>query len=128
MGASARSQSRVQVLPNHSCWAKATRRRAFEVGRSRAGDRASDATGRRDMRLVLRRVLNAIRHPSDAEIARELRDHLELEAEAIGGSDPSGASYRARRRFGNATSAAETVREVWRLASLDQLGQDLRQG
>ena len=60
--------------------------------------------------------------PSDDEIARELRDHLELEAEA----DASGDAGAARRRFGNLGRAGEDVRAVWRWAWLDQLWNDLR--
>jgi putative ABC transport system permease protein len=68
--------------------------------------------------------------PSDAEIAKEMRDHLELEAESIGAShagagDPSAA---ARRRFGNVTATSEGVRDVWRWTWLDDLAQDTRHG
>jgi hypothetical protein len=43
------------------------------------------------------------RRPSEAEIARELRDHLGLDAAEIaaGIADPNDARLRARRRFGN---------------------------
>jgi putative ABC transport system permease protein len=69
--------------------------------------------------------------PSDAEIARELRDHLELDAESLATHDrptANDARFAARRRFGNVTNAREAVRDVWRWAWLEQLEQDLRHG
>jgi putative ABC transport system permease protein len=67
------------------------------------------------------------RRPDDAEIARELRDHLELEEEAQAarglGADASAA---ARRRFGSVSYAQESVHEVWRWAWAEQMGQDVR--
>lgn len=69
--------------------------------------------------------------PSDAEIARELHDHLELEVESIGASNaaPAGDPHdTARRRFGNVTVTREAVRDVWRWTSLDDLAQDTRHG
>ncbi|HWH51358.1 MAG TPA: ABC transporter permease, partial [Gemmatimonadaceae bacterium] len=67
------------------------------------------------------------RRPTDDEIARELRDHLELDAETLGSTagDPRDA---ARRRFGNRASIGESVREVWHWAWLEQLEQDARHG
>jgi predicted permease len=77
---------------------------------------------------VLRQLRAFLSRPRDHEIARELRDHLDLEAEELARStSPHDASDRARRRFGNPTFIAETVRDLWRFAWLDQLGQDLRQ-
>src|SRR6185312_5373014 len=67
-----------------------------------------------------------MQRPNDDEIDRELRDHLELDAEALGAAaDPRSA---ARRRFGNVTGIGESVREVWRWAWLEQLEQDARHG
>jgi len=48
------------------------------------------------------------RGPTDDEIARELRDHLELEAQELHSPD------LARRAFGNPTYIGESVRGVWR--------------
>ena len=53
--------------------------------------------------------------PSDADIDRELRDHLELEAESLaasGNAAPEDARFTAHRRFGNVTRAHESVRDV----------------
>src|SRR5262249_48727596 len=63
--------------------------------------------------------------PTDTEIERELRDHLELDAEALGTAD---ARYAARQRFGNVSGVRESVRDVWRWAWLEQLEQDVRHG
>src|SRR6478752_1015336 len=67
------------------------------------------------------------RRPDDAEIARELRDHLELDEEeqAARGLGADAAS-EARRRFGSVTYAQESVHDVWRWAWAEQMGQDLR--
>src|SRR5689334_24540086 len=67
--------------------------------------------------------------PSDDDIARELRDHLELDAESL--ASPGAASdarFLAQQRFGNVTNVRETVRDVWQWTSLEQLGQDVRHG
>lgn len=68
--------------------------------------------------------------PTDDEIARELRDHLELEAEELATAGDAGEAHaRARRRFGNPTLVAESVRAVWRrswLEQADSIAQDLR--
>ena len=69
--------------------------------------------------------------PSDAEIERELRDHLELEAESLRAAadvPDQEANAAARRRFGNVSAARESVRDVWRWTWLEQLEQDARQG
>ncbi len=60
--------------------------------------------------------------PNDDEIARELRDHLELDAE----QELDGDASAARRRFGNLGRASEDVREIWRWVWLDHLWSDLR--
>jgi len=69
--------------------------------------------------------------PSDADIARELRDHLELDAEALAHSGrvkPGDAADVARHRFGNLGSVGESVRDVWHWTWLEQLAQDTRHG
>jgi predicted permease len=64
----------------------------------------------------------------DDEIEREIRTHLELEAEervAEGMSDTD-ARYAARRAFGNVTRTQEDVRAVWRRRWMDEIAQDVR--
>jgi putative ABC transport system permease protein len=74
-----------------------------------------------------RRLTNR-RGPTDDEIARELQDHLDLEAKELAASGASDPVHGARRAFGNATYLGESVRDVWRWAWLEQLLQDVRHG
>src|SRR5713226_8707012 len=67
--------------------------------------------------LVRRRVF-------ERELAEEMRLHLEMKAQAGGGSDD--ARYAARRQFGNEQLLRETSREMWGWVSLETLAQDLR--
>ena len=55
------------------------------------------------------------RRPSEEEIARELRDHLDLDAEEMerSGAEPRAARLEARRRFGSMGSIQERTREAW---------------
>src|SRR5262245_47191467 len=83
---------------------------------------------------MLRRLLARLSRrgaPTDDEIARELRDHLELDAESLassGSSSARDAEYSAHRRFGNMSSINEAVRHVWHWTWLEQLEQDVRHG
>src|ERR1043165_2259 len=62
------------------------------------------------------------------DLERELRDHLELEAQEQreAGLSPDEARYAARRAFGNTTLIKEDVQAVWNWTLLEQIGQDLR--
>jgi hypothetical protein len=53
--------------------------------------------------------------PSDDEIAREIRAHLDLleEEEREGGADPDVARLRARERFGDERAIERAVRRAW---------------
>jgi predicted permease len=64
----------------------------------------------------------------EQDLERELRAHLELEAEAQqeGGLPPAEARYAARRALGNFTLIQEITREVWGGNALEKLMQDLR--
>lgn len=81
-------------------------------------------TRRHPLVLWIARITAPWRAPSDAEVEREIADHLALEAEerATDGSSPAGGSGVP---FGRAATM-ESTREVWRWVSLDQLGQDVR--
>src|SRR5206468_621627 len=70
------------------------------------------------------------RRPSESEIARELRDHVELEADDLLalGDEPGGASHAARRRFGNVALVQEATREAWGSLWFERLEQDVRFG
>ena len=64
----------------------------------------------------------------DDDLDREIRQHLELEAEerAAEGLSPDEARRSARRAFGNIVTTREDARAVWLPLWLQQLAQDLR--
>jgi predicted permease len=64
----------------------------------------------------------------DDDIAREIRTHLELEAEAriAAGMSDVDARAAARRAFGNVTRTQEDVRAEWTRRWLDEMVQDVR--
>ena len=68
------------------------------------------------------------RQSRDNEFDRELRDHIELEAEEqqADGLSPQDARYAAIRAFGNTTLVKEQVRDMWSLTTIDQFMQDVR--
>ena len=70
------------------------------------------------------------RKKREEDLERELRSHLELEAQEQREShaSPEEARQAARRALGNATSIQEATREAWGFAWLDELTQDLRYG
>jgi len=66
----------------------------------------------------------------DRDFDREIRAHLELEADRLlaEGANPDEARSAARRAFGNVTLTRERFREASRWTWLEQLVQDLRYG
>ena len=64
----------------------------------------------------------------DADLAEEMRFHLDMQADENrdAGMDPDEARYAARRQFGNATPLKERSREAWGWVSLEQAGRDLK--
>jgi predicted permease len=64
----------------------------------------------------------------DEEIDREIRSHMELEAEelAANGMAEDAARFAARRAFGNVTRTVEDVGAVWRRPWRDLVAQDMR--
>jgi putative ABC transport system permease protein len=64
----------------------------------------------------------------DDDFDREIRAHLELEADRLvtDGLSPDAARAEARRRFGNVTAARERFYEAGRFLWLDHLRHDLR--
>src|SRR6476646_536350 len=66
----------------------------------------------------------------EQDLDRELRAHLELEAEENreSGMPAAEASYAARRALGNTAYVKEEVREMWGWANLERLRQDVRYG
>jgi predicted permease len=80
-------------------------------------------------RIVFDR-LKGRRVRQEEDLARELRDHVDLEAEEQqeAGIPSEEATYVARRAFGNTTLVTEDVRETWGWTWLERLIQDLRFG
>ena len=70
------------------------------------------------------------RHAREADLERELRSHLELEAEAQedAGLPPEQAAYAAHQALGNTLKIEEDVRAAWGLQWLEKLAQDVRFG
>jgi predicted permease len=68
------------------------------------------------------------RKDRERDLERELRSHLEAEAEELrdAGLRDEDARWAARRALGNTTFIQEEVRRVWTFEKLEQLAQDLR--
>ena len=64
----------------------------------------------------------------ETDFDRELRNHLDLEAEEQQDAtvSPDEAGYAARRAFGNITLVKEDVRAIWGWTSVEEIIQDLR--
>jgi putative ABC transport system permease protein len=70
------------------------------------------------------------RRAREADLERELRDHLELEADEqrAAGLSPEQAAYAAHRALGNTLKIEEDVRAAWGFQWLETLVQDIRYG
>src|SRR6516165_9639223 len=70
------------------------------------------------------------RRVREVDLERELRNHLDLEAEEQqeAGLSPEEAAYAARRALGNTARIKEDVRTAWGFHWLETLLQDLRYG
>src|SRR5579864_942079 len=68
------------------------------------------------------------RQEREADLARELRDHLDLEADEqrAAGVSPEQASHAAHRALGNTLKIEEDVRAAWGFQWLEASAQDLR--
>ena len=80
-----------------------------------------------------RRIVDGLkgrRERQEEDLDRELRTHLDLEAEEQqeAGKSTEEARYAARRVFGNTTQVTEEVREMWGWTWLERLIQDSRFG
>lgn len=67
------------------------------------------------------------RRKREEDLERELRSHIESEAEEQkdSGLSPEEARYAAKRALGNETLINEEVRKMWRWNSLERLWQEL---
>jgi hypothetical protein len=80
------------------------------------------------LQRVWRRILMWRRRAQEnRDLEEELRAHLAIEAAEQREPDgnPREADLAARRAFGNLTQLAEDCRDIWRIAWLDELGQDI---
>src|SRR5215831_17121586 len=70
------------------------------------------------------------RQAREADLERELRDHLDLEVEEqrAAGLSPEEAAHAAHRALGNTLKIEEDVRAAWGFQWLETLVQDLRFG
>jgi predicted permease len=68
------------------------------------------------------------RKQRERDLERELRSHLELEAEEWRetGLSPEDARYAAQRGFGNTTLIKEDVRRMWTWTTVEQIAQDTK--
>ena len=68
------------------------------------------------------------RNQRERDLNREIRDHLDLEAEEqrAAGLSAEDSSYAARRALGNPSLVKEVTREAWGGLFFETLGQDLR--
>jgi predicted permease len=68
------------------------------------------------------------RKDRERDLERELRSHLETEAEELrdAGMRHDEARWAARRALGNTTFIQEEVRSVWTFEKLEQIAQDVR--
>jgi predicted permease len=68
------------------------------------------------------------RRDREQDLDRELRAHLDLEAEeqTEAGVAAQEARFAAQRAFGNTTLVKEDTRAMWGWTTLEQIGQDLR--
>src|SRR5207244_9104099 len=64
------------------------------------------------------------------ELDRDIREHIERETQdnIERGMTPEEARYAAVRKFGNVTRVKEETRDVWRIAWIEDLWQDIRYG
>jgi predicted permease len=64
------------------------------------------------------------------EDQEELQSHIDEKIDDFveAGMSEQAARHRARREFGNTTFFSELMQDMWRWASIDRFGQDLRQG
>src|SRR5262249_7978681 len=101
-------------------------RRAM-LSHRRHGDAETRGRGEGNMNGFWRRLSILFRRGRvDRDLEEEMRFHLEMKAQAGGGTEE--ARYKAQREFGNLMLTKETSREMWGWVWLETLVQDLRYG
>src|ERR1700722_1784189 len=104
-----RSEAGIQILPAHPGGKEAASRGGVEMEADDGRHRADHVARQGKLTMRWRR-----RKESEHDLERELRSHLELEAEERqeDGLPPDQATYAARRAFGNTTSVQEEIRDM----------------
>ena len=76
------------------------------------------------------KLRNLFRRQTPADLAEEMRIHVEMEEEENlqAGMSPQEAHFAALHRFGNVTLTEEKSRNMWRWNSFETLLQDARYG
>src|SRR5665213_400000 len=74
------------------------------------------------------RLRRLFQRSSEAEMAEEMRFHIEMRTEDLLNEEtsPEDARYAALRRFGNVGGIMEQARDAHSLAALDQFGRGVR--
>ncbi len=83
------------------------------------------------LRQLLARIGTSFRRQKlEADLAEEIRSHLEMEEQenVESGMTPEEAHYAALRRFGNVTLTQERSREMWGCTFAESVWQDVRFG
>jgi putative ABC transport system permease protein len=81
------------------------------------------------MNDLLRRLLYYLRRSQrDADLREEIEAHRALRQDALerDGLGPEDAAHASRRALGNVTLAADDVRDVWMIRTVDSVSQDVR--
>src|SRR5262245_10966609 len=118
-----RQQPKGEVLPSDRNGQEAALTGTIAMEANGAGDRESD-----EARVRNRPMLFWRRKQRERDLDDEIRSHLRLEIEQRieRGESPEEARANAHRDFGNVGMVKEITRDMWRMAILDRLLQDLR--
>src|SRR5438045_3762465 len=92
------------------------------MGKAGGGHRPNSPASEREAMTRRKRMLE--------QLDEDIRDHLERETQdnIDRGMSPEDTRYAALRKFGNVMHVKERTREVWSIAWLEQLLQDIRFG
>src|SRR5499427_8991227 len=117
-------QSTGEVLPADGQGATATGARDAQVGQAGGSDSADPGACRVGDQVMSqrKRMLEELDADIREHIERETQDNIER------GMPPEEARYAAMRKFGNVTRVKEDTRDVWRIAWIGDLWQDIRYG
>src|ERR1044071_1896903 len=111
------------LLPPHQSWPQTTRRRSLPISPRQSRHRTHFEIHMNWLTQLWRRITYlARRDQMDADLAEEMRLHLELKTAAAGDVSV------ARKQFGNVVRLKEKSRDAWGWGWLASVAQDLRYG